>query len=96
MNQKRFTTEIVDWWKTANQTKIVKKDGEWIDADDCATLLNAMYEQIKSTNPEENLEKRLRVAFNDFKNIYGEKLSMYDELLIKEFIRIACMERKIC
>ena len=52
MTEKRFTTEIVDWWKTADQIKIVKENGKWIDADDCASLLNALYEENERLHDE--------------------------------------------
>ena len=47
MTEKRFTTDVVDWWHNVNEVKVVFDNGEWIDADKCCDLLNTQHEQIQ-------------------------------------------------
>ena len=42
---KRFTSKVVDWWHNVGEVRVVFDNGEWIDADNCAKLLNALHEE---------------------------------------------------
>ena len=53
MTEKRFTSKVVDWWHDVDKVRVVFDKGEWIDADGCAILLNALHEeneQLKNQN----------------------------------------------
>ena len=68
MTEKRFTSKVVNWWHNIDEVRVVFDKGEWIDADNCAKLLNALYkenEQLKEQNRQLRL-KNGRLTHNLF------------------------------
>lgn len=58
MTEKRFTSKVVNWWHNVDEVRVVFDNGEWIDADDCAKLLDALYQENQQLKKEnEQLEK---------------------------------------
>ena len=66
MTEKRFTSKVVDWWHNVDKVRVVFENGEWIDADDCAKLLNALYEENKQL-------KKINHNLKDFRNFITEQ-----------------------
>ena len=62
MTEKRFTSKVVDWWHNVDEVRVVFDNGEWIDADNCAKLLNALHEENQQLkNKLSKIEKKIKV-----------------------------------
>ena len=86
MTEKRFTSKVVDWWHNVDKVRVVFDNGEWIDADNCVKLLNALHkenQQLKSKN--RGLQSELQIFKEDVthSNLQINKLADENEQLKK-------------
>lgn len=93
MTKKRFTSKIVDWWHNINEVRVVFDNGEWIDAYDCAKLLNALYEENQQLKKENEQSKQINKNNEKYKchickHLHNDKtLKLYCDINGVDFLK---------